>query len=75
MYRGPGSAEETHLLDSAVIYGLFGSRDNEEGIRSFLEKRPPEFKASFGNRADVPGVYPWWAPVDLSPPKKGKPKL
>ncbi len=26
MWRGPGSAEEAHLLDSAVIYGLFGGR-------------------------------------------------
>lgn len=66
MYRGPGSAEETHLLDSAVIYGLFGSKDNEEGIRSFFEKRKPEFKASFNDGDSLPQVYPWWTPVDAS---------
>lgn len=27
-YRGPSTAEETHLLDSRVIHGLFGSADN-----------------------------------------------
>lgn len=39
MYRNPGSAEGTHLLDSRVIYEMFGSRDNGEGVKSFLEKR------------------------------------
>ncbi|PGH26511.1 hypothetical protein AJ80_01825 [Polytolypa hystricis UAMH7299] len=72
MYRGPASPEETHLLDSAVIYGLFGGRDNEEGVHSFLEKRKPEFKGSFGNPEDVPGAYPWWTPVDVSVRPKAK---
>lgn len=30
MYRAPTTAEEAHLLDSRVIYGLFGSKDNTE---------------------------------------------
>lgn len=30
MYRAPGTAEEAHLLDSRVIYGLFGGPDNTE---------------------------------------------
>ncbi|PGH02783.1 hypothetical protein AJ79_07548 [Helicocarpus griseus UAMH5409] len=70
MYRGPGSAEEAHLLDSKVIYGLFGGRDNEEGVKSFLEKRAPVFGASFGRKGDVPDVYPWWTPVDVRPRAK-----
>ena len=41
MYRGPSSAEGTHLLDSRIIHGLFGSTDNTEGVKSFFEKRPP----------------------------------
>ncbi|KAL1960152.1 hypothetical protein VTO42DRAFT_8695 [Malbranchea cinnamomea] len=77
MWRGPGSAEETHLLDSAVIYGLFGKRDNEEGIRSFFEKRKPRFAASFNNEEDLPQVYPWWPRVDVTPlsEKASKAKL
>lgn len=65
MYRGPDSAEDTHLLDSAVIYGMFGQGDNEEGVKSFLEKRKAEFKGSFQSTPeDLPQVYPWWKPVD-----------
>ena len=76
MYRGPASPEETHLLDSSVIYGLFGKRDNEEGIRSFFEKRKPEFKASFNVEEDLPEVYPWWSRVDVRPiSEKSKAKL
>ncbi|KAI1936259.1 hypothetical protein LOZ66_004717 [Ophidiomyces ophidiicola] len=75
MFRGPASPEATHLLDSAVIYSLFGSRDNEEGVRSFFEKRPPRFTASVTNPDDLPSVYPWWDPVDISPPSAGKSKL
>ncbi|EER38009.1 enoyl-CoA hydratase/isomerase [Histoplasma capsulatum H143] len=65
MYRGPGNAEAAHLLDSKVIYGMFGGRENEEGVKSFLQKRPPVFKGSFGNKEDIPDVYPWWTPVDV----------
>lgn len=75
MYRGPDSPEETHLLDSSVIYGLFGKRDNEEGIRSFFEKRKPEFKASFNTQEDLPEVYPWWPRVDVTPLSSKNSKL
>lgn len=64
MWRGGASAEEAHLLDSKVIFGLFGKRDNREGVQSFLEKRKPDFKASFANPEDLPPAYPWWTPVD-----------
>jgi enoyl-CoA hydratase/carnithine racemase len=54
MYRGPSSAEETHLLDSKMIHGLYGKKDNLEGIESFLEKRPPKFSGNVP--ADAPGT-------------------
>ena len=73
MFRGPDSAEAAHLLDSRVIHSLFGSSDNNEGVRSFFEKRPPNFTASMNT--DAPESWPWWTPVDInhriSPQAKG----
>lgn len=62
MYRGPDSAEGTHLLDSRIIHGLFGSKDNVEGVKSFFEKRPPNFQGQVPE--DAPEGYPWWHGVD-----------
>lgn len=63
MYRGPDSAEGAHLLDSKVIHGLFGSKDNLEGVHSFLEKRPAKFSGNVPENA--PDAYPWWNQVDI----------
>lgn len=68
MYRGPDSAEAAHLLDSRIIHNLFGSRDNNEGINSFFEKRRPQFKGTMAD--DAPPAYPWWQPVDITYPPK-----
>jgi enoyl-CoA hydratase/carnithine racemase len=57
MYRGADSAEGAHLLDSRVIFGLFGSKDNNEGVKSFFEKRSPNFQGKMPD--DAPNVYPW----------------
>ncbi|KIV97875.1 hypothetical protein PV10_01576 [Exophiala mesophila] len=64
MYRGPLSAEETHLLDSRILDGIHMKKDNSEGVQSFLEKRPARFEGALP--ADGPDVYPWWTPVDTS---------
>lgn len=63
MYRGPDSAEGAHLLDSRIIHGLFGSKDNNEGVQSFLQKRPARFTGEIPK--DCPDGYPWWQPVDV----------
>jgi enoyl-CoA hydratase/carnithine racemase len=63
MYRDTGSAEGQHLLDSRVIYDLFSSTDNKEGVKAFLEKRPVNFTGTL--QEDAPDVYPWWNPVEV----------
>ena len=40
-------------------------RDNEEGVKSFIEKRPAQFKATM--RDDAPNVWPWYSKVDIGP--------
>lgn len=72
MYRGPGSAEEAHVLDSRIIYQLFGGKDNLEGVKSFFEKRPANFTGIMSQ--DAPEAWPWWPQVDIGylPPKAKK---
>ncbi|KIW52888.1 hypothetical protein PV05_08501 [Exophiala xenobiotica] len=62
MWRGKPSAEETHLLDSAVLYHMFANKDCQEGVQSFLQKREPNFSASL--EKDGPPFYPWYSEVD-----------
>jgi len=72
MYRGAGSAEEAHLLDSKLIHGLFGSKDNTEGVKSFFEKRPPNFT---GTVEDMPEHWPWWSQIDVGVVPKSGPNV
>lgn len=58
MYRGPSSAEEAHLLDSKVFLGMLMSKDSREGIKSFAQRREPEFKGTMAR--DAPRGWPWW---------------
>jgi hypothetical protein len=58
MFHGPSTAEETHVLDSRVFLAVVGSKDNEEGIKSFREKRRPVFNDTVEN--GIPSFWPWW---------------
>ncbi|MFN3581749.1 MAG: crotonase/enoyl-CoA hydratase family protein [Pseudomonas sp.] len=49
---------EAHKVDSRAIAFMGESADAQEGVQSFLEKRPPQFKLSPSK--DRPAFYPWW---------------
>ncbi|KAF9629208.1 hypothetical protein BFW01_g10411 [Lasiodiplodia theobromae] len=73
MWHNPGTAESTHLVDSAVLYHMFSARDQEEGVQAFFQKRKPNFKATL--EEDAPPNFPWWTEVDTgSRPKAAKPQ-
>lgn len=47
-----------HRVDSRAIYRMSKAPDAAEGVRSFLEKRPPDFPGR--PSGDMPDFYPWW---------------
>ncbi len=51
------SPREAHNIDSLSIFYV-SQRDGKEGVKSFLEKREPEFTSK--SSTDMPSFYPWW---------------
>jgi len=49
---------EAHKLDSKGVYAMGRSPDAYEGVQSFLEKRPADFKMKVS--CDMPAFFPWW---------------
>jgi enoyl-CoA hydratase/carnithine racemase len=60
MWRLMGADDpmEAHKVDSRGIYARGRSDDVKEGVMSFLEKRPAQFKNKVST--DMPSYYPWW---------------
>ena len=49
---------EAHKLDSRGVYYTGKSADANEGVQSFLEKRPANFPGKVST--DMPEFFPWW---------------
>jgi enoyl-CoA hydratase/carnithine racemase len=54
---GASTPWDAHRLDTRAIFELGQGPDTAEGVRSFLEKRPPTFT---GRIADFAGLLPDW---------------
>lgn len=49
---------EAHRHESRLIYHRGRSADVKEGVASFFQKRPPQFRERVS--ADMPPGFPWW---------------
>ena len=61
---GASHPMEAHRADSRAIFHLGQMADAREGVRSFLEKRPPRFTLS--PIADRPELFPDWVEPEFS---------
>ena len=61
MWRMAGADHpmQAHRIDSRAIAARSSSADANEGVASFMEKRPPAFPDKVS--ADMPGFYRWWS--------------
>jgi enoyl-CoA hydratase/carnithine racemase len=55
---------EAHQIDSRGVYFTGKSEDAQEGVKSFLEKRPANYPGKVSS--DMPEFFPWWEPRDFS---------
>jgi len=55
--------QATHLIESKLFYWLSTQDDCNEGIMSFVQKRPGTFTGSVSK--DIPPFFPWWTQTDI----------
>ena len=55
---------EAHQIDSRGVYFTGKSEDAQEGVKSFLEKRPANYPGKVST--DMPEFFPWWEPRDFN---------
>ena len=60
LWRGTGMAHpmEAHRVESRGMHARARAGDASEGVKSFFEKRLPEFPDTISQ--DMPDFYPWW---------------
>lgn len=54
---------EAHKIDSRGIFYTGKSADANEGVESFLQKRPAKFPGKVSS--DMPEFFPWWEPREF----------
>ncbi|SNX85073.1 related to enoyl-CoA hydratase [Melanopsichium pennsylvanicum] len=64
IWRQVDSPEDAHLLESQAIWQT-SRLDGDEGVKSFMEKRKPSFKASIKDLERF-SFWPWWRQTDVS---------
>jgi enoyl-CoA hydratase/carnithine racemase len=62
---GADSPMRAHELDSRAVEARGKSEDAQEGVTSFLEKRPPRYPNRVST--DMPDFFPWWREEEFSP--------
>lgn len=55
--------ERTCLIQELSL-GCLGVWITNERVKSFFEKRPPNFQSKMPD--DAPNVYPWWERVNIA---------
>lgn len=58
---GLPTPEETHLIESQALISMVGSKDNDEGVASFMEKRRPEYSGRVERERFA--FWPWWGKI------------